>query len=202
MEFKSLIAQRRSIRKYSDRPVPRDVMDRMLAEALTAPSARNTRTTRFLVVDNPALVARMADMRDYGSAFLKGVPAAVVVLGDTTTSDLWRENAAISATVLQLAAVDEGLGSCWGCMSAGGPAARTIPRASRRPTTCAPSCRSPKAASPCASLHSATPTSIPRRCPKRTMRSGSSASDSRLGCGRRGSGASDPGARGSYLVKP
>ena len=113
MEFKSLIAQRRSIRKYSDRPVPRDVMDRMLAEALTAPSARNTRTTRFLVVDNPALVARMADMRDYGSAFLKGVPAAVVVLGDTTTSDLWRENAAISATVLQLAAVDEGLGSCW-----------------------------------------------------------------------------------------
>ena len=36
MEFKSLIAQRRSIRKYSDRPVPRDVMDRMLAEALTA----------------------------------------------------------------------------------------------------------------------------------------------------------------------
>lgn len=100
MEFKSLIAQRRSIRKYSDRPVPRDVMDRMLAEALTAPSARNTRTTRFLVVDDPALVARMADMRDYGSAFLKGVPAAVVVLGDTTTSDLWRENAAISATVL------------------------------------------------------------------------------------------------------
>ena len=57
MEFKSLIAQRRSIRKYSDRPVPRDVMDRMLAEALTAPSARNTRTTRFLVVDDPALVA-------------------------------------------------------------------------------------------------------------------------------------------------
>lgn len=113
MEFKSLIAQRRSIRKYSDRPVPRDVMDRMLAEALTAPSARNTRTTRFLVVDDPALVARMADMRDYGAAFLKGVPAAVVVLGDTTTSDLWRKNAAISATVLQLAAVDEGLGSCW-----------------------------------------------------------------------------------------
>ena len=194
MEFKSLIAQRRSIRKYSDRPVPRDVMDRMLAEALTAPSARNTRTTRFLVVDDPALVARMADMRDYGSAFLKGVPAAVVVLGDTTTSDLWRENAAISATVLQLAAVDEGLGSCW-VHVCGRPRRKDDP-------TCAPFCRSPKAASPCVSLRSATPTSIPRRCPTRTMRSGSSASDSRPGCGRGGSGASDPGARVSYLVKP
>ena len=113
MEFKELIAQRRSIRKFSDRPVPREVVDCLLAEALTAPSARNTRTTRFLVVDDPALVARMADMRDYGSAFLKGAPLAVVVLGETSESDLWRENAAISATVLQLACVDEGLGSCW-----------------------------------------------------------------------------------------
>ena len=78
-----------------------------------APSARNTRTTRFLVVDDPALVARMAEMRDYGSAFLKGAPLAVLVLGDTSASDLWRENAAISATVLQLACVDEGLASCW-----------------------------------------------------------------------------------------
>ena len=61
----------------------------------------------------PALVARMAEMRDYGSAFLKGAPLAVLVLGDTSASDLWRENAAISATVLQLACVDEGLASCW-----------------------------------------------------------------------------------------
>ena len=113
MEFKELIAQRRSIRRFSDRSVPREVVDRLLAEALTAPSARNTRTTCFLVVDDPSLVARMADMRDYGSAFLKGAPLAVVVLGETSASDLWRENAAISATVLQLACVDEGLGSCW-----------------------------------------------------------------------------------------
>ena len=113
MEFKELIAKRRSVRKFTDREVPREVVDRILADALSAPSARNTRTTRFLVVDDPALVARMAEMRDYGSAFLKGAPLAVLVLGDTSASDLWRENAAISATVLQLACVDEGLASCW-----------------------------------------------------------------------------------------
>lgn len=113
MEFREIIAKRRSIRKFADRAVPREVVDRILAEALTAPSARNTRTTRILVVDDPALVARMAAMRDYGSAFLQGAPLALVVLGDTTKSDLWRENAAITATVLQLACVDEGLGSCW-----------------------------------------------------------------------------------------
>ena len=78
MEFKELIAKRRSVRKFTDREVPREVVDRILAEALSAPSARNTRTTRFLVVDDPALVARMAEMRDYGSAFLKGAPPADV----------------------------------------------------------------------------------------------------------------------------
>lgn len=58
MEFKELIAKRRSVRKFTDREVPREVVDRILAEALSAPSARNTRTTRFLVVDDPVLVAR------------------------------------------------------------------------------------------------------------------------------------------------
>lgn len=113
MEFKELIAKRRSVRKFSERTVPREIIDRMLMEALTAPSSRNTRTTRFLVVDDPELVARMAGMRDYGSAFLKGAPLAILVMGDTTAADLWRENAAIAATVLQLACVDEGLASCW-----------------------------------------------------------------------------------------
>lgn len=113
MEFRELIEKRRSIRKFTDRAVPREVVDRILRQTLTAPSARNTRTTRLLVVDDPELVARMAEMRDYGSAFMKGAPLAVVVLGDTEKSDLWRENAAISATILQLACVDAGLASCW-----------------------------------------------------------------------------------------
>ena len=81
MEFKELIEKRRSIRKFSERAVPREVVDRILHETLSAPSARNTRTTHLVVVDDPALVARMADMRDYGSAFMKGAPLAIVVLG-------------------------------------------------------------------------------------------------------------------------
>ena len=90
MEFKELIAKRRSVRKFTDREVPREVVDRILAEALSTPSARNTRTTRFLVVDDPALVARMAEMRDYGSAFLKGAPLAVLVLGGERAADYLR----------------------------------------------------------------------------------------------------------------
>ena len=113
MEFKDLLAGRRSVRKYSERDVPREVVERLLRETLTAPSSRNSRSTRLLVVEDPATVARMAAMRDYGSGFLTGATRAIVVLGDTAASDLWKVNAAISATVLQLACVDEGLASCW-----------------------------------------------------------------------------------------
>ena len=113
MEFKEVLSRRRSIRKYDARPVPADVAERPLDAALAAPSSRNSRSTRLLPVDDPALVARMAGMRDYGAGFLSGAPMAVVVLGDTAKSDLWEVNASIAATVLQLAAVDEGLASCW-----------------------------------------------------------------------------------------
>ena len=113
MEFKELLAGRGSVRKYSEREVPREVVERLLRETLTAPSSRNSRSTRLLVVEDPATVARMAAMRDYGSGFLTGARRAIVVLGDTAASDLWRVNAAISATVLQRACVDEGLASGW-----------------------------------------------------------------------------------------
>ena len=39
--------------------------------------------------------------------------AAIVVLGDSRKTDLWEVNCAISATFLQLSAVEHGLGSCW-----------------------------------------------------------------------------------------
>ncbi len=113
MEFKEIIEKRRSVRKFTDRAVEEEIIQRLLHAALTAPSARNTRSTRLLVVDDPQAVARMADMRDYGAGFIKNAPMAILVMGDTKQSDLWRVNGSIAATMLQLACVDEGLASCW-----------------------------------------------------------------------------------------
>lgn len=113
MEFKDLLKKRRSVRRFSDKQVKREVISGILAEALTAPSARNARSTRFMVVDDRATIERMAAMRDYGSAFMANAPVAIVVMGDASATDLWVDNCAISATLLQLACVDAGLSSCW-----------------------------------------------------------------------------------------
>ena len=113
MEFKEILRRRRSVRKYLSRPVEREVLDTVLREALAAPSSRNSHSTHLRVVTDPETIARIARMRDYGSAFLEHAPAVVLVEGDRTATDLWRENAAITATALLFAATDAGLASCW-----------------------------------------------------------------------------------------
>lgn len=113
MDFKDLTAKRRSTRRFLPRKVERDTLKRILDTALAAPSSRNSHSSRFIVTSDADDLGCIAQMRDYGTAFVKDAPAAILVLGDTEKTDLWKVNAAISATMLQLAAVDEGLASCW-----------------------------------------------------------------------------------------
>ena len=113
MEFKEILEARRSTRKFLPRKVEHDKLQRIVDMALKAPSSRNTRSTRLLVVDKPEQLEAIASMRDYGSAFVKDAPAAIIVAGDRDASDLWLDNCAITATTLLMAAVDEGLAACW-----------------------------------------------------------------------------------------
>ena len=113
MELKNILNSRRSVRKFSPVKVEREKLERVAAMALQAPSSRNTRSTRLLIVEQKELLEKLSKMRDYGSAFMKDAAAAIVVMGDKEASDLWLDNCAITATILQLAIVDEGLASCW-----------------------------------------------------------------------------------------
>ena len=113
MEFKEVLTKRRSVRKFSPTVPSREVLLGIVRDALTAPSSRNMHTTRFMIVDDRETIDKMAEMRDYGSGFMTGATAAIIVMGDTTKTDLWRENCAISATILQLSIVNHGLASCW-----------------------------------------------------------------------------------------
>lgn len=113
MDFSEVIRKRHSVRSFTTQPVDREVLDTILDMASTAPSSRNSKSSAFMVVDEPDTLAALSEMRDSGSALLKGAPLAIVVMGDSTKADMWRENCAISATFLQLAATAMDLGSCW-----------------------------------------------------------------------------------------
>lgn len=57
--FHDEMSRRRTVRDFSDRPVPRDVMRACLAAAGTAPSGANQQPWRFVLIGDAALKARL-----------------------------------------------------------------------------------------------------------------------------------------------
>ena len=113
MDFFEVVDKRRSVRKFTDKPVEKEKLDRILEAALRAPTARSARPWQFVVVDQPELLAKLAVARTAGSAFLKGAAVAVAVCADPAKSGPWIEDATIAAVFMQLSARALGLGSCW-----------------------------------------------------------------------------------------
>src|SRR5438132_199946 len=58
MEFQEVVRRRRMVRNYDDRPLPPGVLDRMVANALHAPSAGFSQGWAFLVLEGPADTGR------------------------------------------------------------------------------------------------------------------------------------------------
>ena len=113
MDFLEVIEKRHSVRKYSDKPVDKEILDAIIRVAQTAPSSRNSKSSAFMIVEDKDTLNALSQMRDYGSALISGAQAAIVVMGDETKTDLWVDNCAISATFIQLAVTAMDLASCW-----------------------------------------------------------------------------------------
>ena len=113
MDFLEVIEKRHSVRKYSDKPVEKEILDALVKVAQTAPSSRNSKSSAFMIIEDRDTLDALSQMRDYGSALIKGAPAAIVILGDESKTDLWVDNCAISATFVQLAVTAMDLVSCW-----------------------------------------------------------------------------------------
>ena len=64
MDYQNLVALmqgRRSIRRFANRPVSRDDLNRLLEAARWAPSNHNRQPWRFLVLEDPATIQRLAE---------------------------------------------------------------------------------------------------------------------------------------------
>ncbi|MFW6055971.1 MAG: nitroreductase family protein [Chloroflexota bacterium] len=142
----SLVAARRSIRRFLPDPVPRDVIERVLDVARLSPSAANSQPWEFVVVTEAetrrriarasASVFPQARKKDPSfewnisvQPFLHQAPVLVIVLGDKRMlaaypsvlrgNVLLRQSLAICTYGLQLAAASLGLGSAWGTLQGG-----------------------------------------------------------------------------------
>ncbi len=120
MDLASIIRGRRSVRAFTDRPVPKSVLQELVELANWAPSAGNLQARDFIVVREPATraaLARAADQVELGSA------AAVLVVS-TNSSRIGKygargrelfavQDAAAATQNFLLAAHERGLGTVW-----------------------------------------------------------------------------------------
>jgi nitroreductase len=117
MDVFEAIGRRHSYRgAFARRRVPRADLERIAEAGIRAPSGYNGQSTSFVIVDDPGLLARMAEAT--GSTLVAGAPAAIVVVmdPDATADREFRfgiEDYAAAAENMLLAVTALGYASVW-----------------------------------------------------------------------------------------
>lgn len=115
MDYFEVIEERRSIRKYEQRPIAEEIIQKLAASVLRAPSSRGGRRPwEFVIVTDRKMLGKLAVARSKEPSFVMGgAPLAVVVGADERACDVWIEDASIACTYILLSAQALGLGGCW-----------------------------------------------------------------------------------------
>ncbi len=136
----SVIAHRRSIRAFNNKPIPKEILDRLVRAGIDAPSGSNWQNQRFLVISDAEEIMRIGKQRfvwPYKGANIGKVKEAhpggilghsaalIIVFADSRDNDrrgngeyhIWQvleiQNCAASIQNILLLATALGLGSCW-----------------------------------------------------------------------------------------
>lgn len=109
----SLLRNRRSIRKFTSKPIDESVLSLLKESLLRAPTSRGINHWEFIFITEKKLLDALSDAKENGSGFVKNAPLAIVVCGNEKKSDVWVEDCSIASIIVQLTAHALGLGSCW-----------------------------------------------------------------------------------------
>jgi nitroreductase len=117
-DFLALCRQRRSVRWFEQKPVPRALVVKSLDAALQAPSACNRQPFLFRYFDEPSDARHIAGIAMGTAGYAQNVPALLVVLGDLSCYPHERDrhvpyiDASLAAMQFMLALETLGLASC------------------------------------------------------------------------------------------
>jgi nitroreductase len=129
-----VIKSRRSIRKYLDRPIPKEIIDKLIETAKWAPTGMNEQPWGFIVVQDKALIKELSDrsipyinkmieekpkfarykkrmaVKDFSIFY--HAPCVIIILG-RTEAFAYQNDCSMAAQNLMLAASSMNIGSCW-----------------------------------------------------------------------------------------
>ncbi len=114
----ALTRQRRSVRWFQEKPVPRELIDNAILAAVQAPSACNRLPYEYLIYDTPELAHKVASIPFGTAGYSNNVPAIAVIVADQANYFSPRDRHAIyidsslSAMQFMLALGTQGVDSC------------------------------------------------------------------------------------------
>ena len=117
MNAMEAMLSRRSIRKYKDTMVPRELLDRILEAGTYAATGRGAQSPIMIAVTNRQMRDKLSRMNaaimGTDSDPFYGAPVVIVVLADKSKPTVNIHDGSLVMGNLMLAAHELGLGSCW-----------------------------------------------------------------------------------------
>jgi nitroreductase len=110
MDAIEALKTRRSIRKYSEKPVPKELIEVLVDVGRLAATANNLQPWEFVVVTDAEMRKQLAEITEYGK-FIKIAPVCIIVFSKDTKYFL--EDCSAATQNILVAARALGLGSCW-----------------------------------------------------------------------------------------
>ena len=110
MDFFEVIKNRKSVREYSDKAVPKDFIEKIIDAGRLAATARNEQPWEFVVTSDKKTLKKICGMCPNGP-FIKDVPHLVVVFSKDTKYYIEDCSAATQNMLLAVEAL--GLAGCW-----------------------------------------------------------------------------------------
>lgn len=108
MDALEAIRRRRSVRRYTSDPIPREHLEAMVDAGRLAASGHNRQPWDFVVITDPGVRARA----NLGKDWVANAAALIAVVLDPT-SRFWREDGAAAVQNMLIAATALGYGACW-----------------------------------------------------------------------------------------
>ncbi len=121
MECMEVIQGRRSIRKFKDQAVGKEIIEELLKAAQMAPSAGNLQARDFIIVTSKITKQKLTKAA-LGQSFIEQAPVVIVVVANIERSSrIYRsrgelyaiQDATAGIENMLLAAYSMGLGTCW-----------------------------------------------------------------------------------------
>ncbi|MEI6242610.1 MAG: nitroreductase family protein [Chlamydiota bacterium] len=115
MDILEALSSRKSIRKYTDQPISKEMIQDLLRAAMSAPSAYNQQSWQFVVIQEKEILQKMAQISPKASMCVKA-PLGILVCGDLGAAEapsFWMQDCSAATQNILIAAHAKGLGSVW-----------------------------------------------------------------------------------------